>query len=119
MFRPSGHSPDEARKEMSGHILSAEGRGAGIKQQAIRLRATGPYSITLEPLSFYLLLLSLFKSFPQPPPPVLSIPRAIQYQHLILLCFHRLPGVRSCVPPRTAMVPTSQGHRARFHQMKP
>lgn len=97
IFHPSGQSPDEARKEMSGRVLSAEGWGAGIKQQAIRLWATGPYSITFEPLSFYLPLLSIFTSFPQPPPPVLIIPRVIQYQHLILLWFHRLPGDLSCV----------------------
>lgn len=33
MFPPSGHSPDEARIEMSGHILSAEGR-EGSRDQA-------------------------------------------------------------------------------------
>lgn len=117
MFRPCGHSPVGARIEMSGHILSAEGRGG---EQTIRLRATGPYPIAFLPLPFYLLLLSFFTS---PSPLALSIPKAIQYQHLSLLCFHRLPGGRSSVPPWTAeewnMVPTLQGHRAHFHQMKP
>lgn len=43
MFHPSGHSPDEAGIEMSGHILSAGGGGGtGFKQQTITLQATGP-----------------------------------------------------------------------------
>lgn len=30
MLQPPGHSPDEARIEMSGHILSAEGKGGEL-----------------------------------------------------------------------------------------
>lgn len=47
-------------------------RRAGIKQQAMRLQATGPYSITFLPLSFYLLLLTLSTSYSQPLPPFCS-----------------------------------------------
>ena len=120
MFNPFGHSPDGARIEMSGHILSAEGRRTGIQQQTIRHQATGPYPILFLPLASYLPLLSPLTSSPLP---ALRIPRAIKYQHLILLCFYWLPGFRSSVPPWTAdgqnMVPTLQGHRACFHLLKP
>lgn len=59
MFHPSGHSPDEARKEMSGYILSAEG-------QESRNQAAGNETSSHKPLfnhiSTSLLLSSSFDS---------------------------------------------------------
>lgn len=123
MFSPCGHSPDEARIEMSGHILSArEGKGWGgakIRRQTIRLQGTGPY-----PISFYLPLLSFLYIAIFPPTPsafALSIPKAIEYQHLISLLFpqaSRRP-IECPSPDRRGMEHGADLARShRFHQRK-
>lgn len=99
MFHPSGHSPDEAGIEMSGHILSAGGGGGDWVQAADNY--TSSHRPSASPMHFCLSL--HLSSSLLPLPPALSILKAIQYQHhLILLCSQKLPGGRSNVSFWTA-----------------
>lgn len=88
MFQPSGQSPDKAKIEMSGHILSAQGRGgesgSSSRQLDFKPQTLIPLHFSFSPSSFLFCI-----SLHHPPVPALSIPKAIQYQNLILLHFHR------------------------------
>lgn len=73
MFHPSGHSHDEGRIEMSGHILSAEGRegepGSSSRQLDFKPQALSQSHFCLSP-SIFLFCLSLHHS-PSLHPPAL------------------------------------------------
>lgn len=120
MFHPSGHSPGGTRIEMSGHILSAGERGGvGDLGSGCRQLNLEPQAPSSRLISASLLLLSSFVSLLITSSSALSIPRAIAYRHLILLCFQRLPRSRLSVPPWISegvekAAPTFQGRRACF-----
>lgn len=65
MFHPSGHSPDEAGIEMSGHILSAGGRGGGLGSSSRQLHFK-PQALS-QPNAFLSFSPSLFLFAPPPP----------------------------------------------------
>lgn len=89
----------KAGKETSACILSAEGQP---RRNQRRSQPTGPRSNRNLHLPFFPpLAIDIIHSTP-PPLPSLALPRASPLPALLLLTFVRLPGVRSCVAPRTA-----------------